>query len=298
MLPSRYLLHLLSKTWVIALVTVIICAFFVAKAVGSLIAAETLPEASTSTVPVLPPKPIVTTRTKLDGTKIARNIFCSTCNPDFIDGDLGKPDRYAGEPAVLIATMLGEEPRATVRVLASEAQGSWGIGEQIPGVGLVDRIGSTSIDVVDVTGHKGTLSLLDLEAAGRTKQEGAATPTPSAPADPFADRVRKIADNDYEVDRALVRELVTGTAKPGGVRAVPQMKGNEVNGIRMIGVRPGSVAAALGLKSNDVIAAIDGDPIKNVQQLLDLYAKLDQLSAVELTGTRGGKPLTLTLRLR
>ena len=29
-----------------------------------------------------------------------------------------------------------------------------------------------------------------------------------------------------------------------------------------------------------------------------LYAKLDQLSAVELTGTRAGKPIALTLRLR
>jgi S1-C subfamily serine protease len=76
------------------------------------------------------------------------------------------------------------------------------------------------------------------------------------------------------------------------------MKGNEVQGIRMLGVRPSSVAAALGLKSNDVIGAIDGEQIKNVQQLLDLYAKLDNINAVELTGTRGGKPLALTLRLR
>ena len=40
------------------------------------------------------------------------------------------------------------------------------------------------------------------------------------------------------------------------------------------------------------------EQIKNVQQLLDLYAKLDNISAVELSGTRAGKPLKLTLRLR
>lgn len=291
----RLVVDLVTRTWFLAIVTVIVCAGFLARAANSIIEAEALGDAPASAVPVAPPRPIVVARTKLDGTKITRNIFCSDCEPVVVvDG----PKVYSGEPAVLIATMLGPDPRATVRVLASEAQGSWGLGERIPGVGTVDRIGSTSIDVVDVAGHRGTLSLLDPPAGDRPRQTGAATPVPAAPADPFADRVRKVAENDYEVERQLVRDLVTGTSKPGGVRAVPQMRGKEVQGIRMIGVRAGSVAAALGLKSNDVIAAIDGEPIKNVQQLLDLYAKLDQISAVELSGTRAGKPLALTLRLR
>ena len=115
---------------------------------------------------------------------------------------------------------------------------------------------------------------------------------------PFADSVTKVNDTTYEVTRQLVRDLVTGTSKGGGVRPVPQMKGNEVTGIRLLGVRSDSVAHALGLKSNDTISAIDGEQIKNVQQLLDLYAKLDNINAVELTGTRSGKPLALTLRLR
>jgi len=291
----RFVFGLVTRTWFITVVTVIICAGFLAKAANSIIEAEALADPPASQVPTVPPKPILAARTKLDGTKISRNIFCSTCEP-IIPPD--RPKTYQGEPAVLIATMLGPDPRATVRVLASEAQGSWGIGERIPGVGKVDRIGSTSIDVVDVAGHLGTISLLESQAVGRPKQTDAATSVPAAPADPFADRVRKVAENDYEVDRQLVRDLVTGTSKPNGVRAVPHLKGGEVQGIRMVGVRGGSVAAALGLKSNDVIAAIDGEPIKNVQQLLDLYAKLDNISAVELSGTRAGKPLKLTLRLR
>ena len=294
----RNIVDLVTRTWFISVVTVIICAYFLANATSSIIEAEALADAPVSKVPVIAqPKPILAERTKLDGSKIDRNIFCSSCEPVVVAG--GGAAVYTGEPAVLIATMIGPDPRATVRVLASEAQGSWGIGERIPGVGLIDRIGSTSIDVVDVAGHRGTISMLDSPAAGQPKKTtGAATPDAGAAADPFADKVRKISDTDYEVDRQLVRDLVTGTSKPGGVRPVPMMKGNEVQGIRMLGVRPGSVAAALGLKSNDVIAAIDGEQIKNVQQLLDLYARLDNISAVELTGTRSGKPLTLTLRLR
>jgi PDZ domain len=296
---GSFVLDLVSRTWVLAGVTVIICAYFLANAASSIIESEALADSPKSTVPVVAKAPVITASTKLDGNKITRNIFCSTCEPAAVAD--AAPAHYSGEPAVLIATMLGPDPRATVRVLASEAQGSWGIGERIPGVGMVDRIGSTSIDVVDVSGHKGTISMLDgtPTAEGRPKRADAATSgDPAAPADPFAERVRKISDTEFEVDRNLVRELVTGTTKPGGVRPIPMMKGNEVTGIRMVGVRTGSVASALGIKSNDVIATIDGDQIKNVQQLLDLYAKLDQVNAVELGGTRAGKPLTLTLRLR
>jgi hypothetical protein len=32
--------------------------------------------------------------------------------------------------------------------------------------------------------------------------------------------------------------------------------------------------------------------------MLDLYSRLDQLKIVELQGTRAGKPLEITLRLR
>ena len=293
----RNVLRTLSGTWVIATVTVVICAFFVARAVSSIIAAETLTEDPTPPVPVAAPaEPILASRVKVDGTKIDRNIFCSDCEPSIATTPVA--DRYTGEPAVLIATMIGREPRAIVRVLASEAQGSWGIGERIPGVGMIDRIGNTSIDVVDVAGHRGTISLLDSQAAGQPKHVDAATSAPAAPADPFADSVRKIAENDYEVERSLVRGLVTGTTKAGTVRAMPVMKGGEIQGIRLSGVRAGTIPTALGLKNGDTISAIDGDQIKNVQQLLDLYAKLDNVSAVELNVTRGGKPFNLTLRLR
>ena len=36
----------------------------------------------------------------------------------------------------------------------------------------------------------------------------------------------------------------------------------------------------------------------NAQQLLDLFARLDKVSSVELGGTRQGKPLELTLTLK
>jgi len=302
MLPAlqSLLAGFVRRTWLVTLVAVLVCGSFAAHAVAALsedVVAESLRSPRVAPAPRPAPSP---PRIILDGAiLVARNIFCSTCTNVTEPGPAGRS--YQGQPAILIATNLGAtDSRATVRVVPTDVQGDWTLGETIPGVGRVDRIGPTSIDVSDTAGATTRLSLLEAPPGS-----GAATPGPAAaaatkPEGPYAGRIKQVADGVYEVDRALVRELVTGASKPTGVRALPVLdKNGEVKGVRMLGVRPDSVAGALGLKTGDIIAAIDGEPIKTAQQLLDLYAKLDQLEKVELTGTRSGaKALGLTLHLR
>lgn len=292
----RVLVGLLRRTWLVALVTILVCAAFAARAVAALVDAERLTEAPVVRPPAARPAAPEPPRRAPDPTGfVARNIFCSSCGGG---GGGGGGAKSTGEPAELIATMLGRDPRATVRVLSSEVQGSWGLGERIPGVGQLERIGGSSIDVVDGAGERRTLSLLPAAAADRTTAAATDAATSAAAAGPFADRIKQLGDGTFEVDRGLVRELVGGGTKAGGVRVLPVVEGADVKGVRLYGVRGDSVAGALGLRSGDLINAIDGTPIKNAQQLLDLYARLDQVSGVELSGIRRGKPLALSLRLR
>jgi hypothetical protein len=195
---------------------------------------------------------------------------------------------------VLIATELAAENRATVRILGSEVQGSWGVGDAIPGLGQLDRIGPMWIEVVDGAGHRGRLSLLDAAASA----DPLPLPDRSPAGQRWAGRLDKLGEQDYAVDRALVRELVTAAGKPGAVPMIPLLENGEIKGVRLGRVTAESIQAALGLKTGDILAAIDGAPLKTLDQLLDLYVRLDQLSAVELSGTRNGKPLVRTLRLR
>jgi hypothetical protein len=297
MIQQRALLiveGLFRRTWVIALVTVTICAGFSAQAVSSLVLAD---EPSHPGVHAPPPRQDrQATRPRPDGGGlVARNMFCSTCSPPL---DSGPTDpTYSGADAVLIATAVGGDPAqstATVRVVSTDAQGSFSLGDEIPRVGTVEQIARGWVDVVDRGGRHARLSL----AETRSREASRAAATAQAAADPYADRVHQLDDHTYEVDRGLVRDLVAGVAKPGAIRAFPIMENNEIKGIRLAGVPAGSIPAAVGLKSGDVLATIDGTPLKTAQQVLDLYAQLDNLQQVELGGTRGGKPLTVTLKLR
>ena len=286
----------LRRTWLVTLVAVIACAALAAHAVGALVEARYLDTVPPRNAPVSSPVQVPAPTRKPDGTAfVARNMFCSTCE---VPGEPGPTDSYKPD-AVLIATSVGADPRATLRVPASEAQGSWGLGDVVPGVGRIERIGFVSIDVIDVADPKrrGTLSLFDGLPGGRS-DAGAATPVPAA-ADPFADRIRKIDDHTFEVDRSLVRELLGGAAPAAGNgRIVPITKDGKLDGLRLSGMRSGSLAATLGFKNGDVLQAVNNTKIESANTLLTVFAQLEQLSNVELAGTRAGKPLTLTLRLR
>lgn len=283
---------LLRRTWLVALVTVVVCAGFAARAVAALVEASYLDPAARADRLAAPVRVATPVRKAPDGgLLVARNMFCSTC--DAVPGGLSPVDVFV-PGAVLIATSVGLESRATLRVPGSEVAGSFGVGDAIPGVGRIDRIGWVSVDIVDAAGRRGTISLVP--AAGRGGA-GAATPDVAAAADdPWAGRIKKL-DHTFEVERGLVRELVSGAVKPGSVRILPVTDGGKLVGLRLYGASTGSVASALGLHNGDVLAQVNNVQIESANTLLDFYGKLDQLNVVELGGTRGGKPLGITLRL-
>jgi hypothetical protein len=293
---ARLLRGFVRRTWLVAAVTVVICASFAASAASALLDASYLLPARGPARPAprtpAPAAPAPRVRPD-DRTFVERNMFCSSCAP-------AGPDAtgFALPPAQLIATDIDREARATVHVLASEVQGSWGVGDAIPGLGRVERIAPTWVEIADPTGHRGRLSLRDAISPASPVGPARGPVTASECGGDWVDRIRRFDDQNYEVDRALVRELVTGVAKPGGVRAQPVFDHGEIKGVRLFGVRPCTVAGAVGLANGDTLTAIDGAPLRNMQQLLDLYVQLDQLAAVELSGTRAGKPLVRILRLR
>ena len=284
----------LRRTWLVALAAVIACSVFAAHGVNSLVEASYLDTAPSRSVPLHPVQAATPVHIPPDPSAfVSRNMFCSTCT-ETDSGGPGPTDSYH-PPAILIATSVGSDPRATLRVPATEVQGSWGLGDDVPGVGRIERIGFTSIDVADGN-RRGTLTLFDGIPGGRS-DAGAATPAPAA-ADPFADRVKKIDDHTYEVDRSLVRDLVGGAVGTSGTRISPVTKDGKLDGLRLFGVRSGSIAGALGLRNGDVLQAVNDTKIESANTMLELYSQLDKLNRVELAGTRGGKPMTLELRLR
>jgi hypothetical protein len=189
----------------------------------------------------------------------------------------------------LIATQTGPEPWATIDDPASGVAGLFRIGARLPGGGVIESIerGAMIVRFPD--------NLTERVALAGT----AVAPVVAvvAPASPWADRIRASGDHRWEVDRALIRELVQAGTGSGaavkGVRLSPVSKDGKLAGLRLAQARDGSLARALGLQTGDVIETVDGKVIDSAASMMELYARLDDLRRVDLGIKRKGAAQTL-----
>jgi general secretion pathway protein C len=62
--------------------------------------------------------------------------------------------------------------------------------------------------------------------------------------------------------------------------------------------RKDSLAAAVGLKTGDVIEAVNGTKLTTAEAALAMYGQLETTSMVTVTVQRGGQPVNLEYKLR
>ena len=96
----------------------------------------------------------------------------------------------------------------------------------------------------------------------------------------------------------LLRQLpdLVERALAGG-RIVPAFESGTVSGFRLVAVRPGSLYEELGLKTGDVLEAVNGAPLSNPDVAFGLMARLRDQPKVALVVNRAGQRLTWELSL-
>jgi general secretion pathway protein C len=82
-----------------------------------------------------------------------------------------------------------------------------------------------------------------------------------------------------------------------GVRVVPEQQRGTIIGLRLFGIRPGSLLAAIGLKSGDRLESINGFSVGTPQEALEAYARLRTAERLYVRLNRAGTPLELTLNI-
>ena len=80
---------------------------------------------------------------------------------------------------------------------------------------------------------------------------------------------------------------------------VPHTREGELDGFRIVSVRPSSILARMGLQEGDVLHALDGREVSSLTDVLELYLLVHQREFVTMTVSRaGGPPTVVTIGLR
>lgn len=111
--------------------------------------------------------------------------------------------------------------------------------------------------------------------------------------------ISKTGAYDYNVQRAMIDKQLADMQKlQQDARVVPHYKDKDYAGFKLVGVRPGSLYRALGIRSGDVITSVNGDKIDSPNKALQLFEQLKSSSNIAVEIERRGQPKTLNYTIK
>jgi general secretion pathway protein C len=117
--------------------------------------------------------------------------------------------------------------------------------------------------------------------------------------DDIAKRIKKISDTEFQIDRAVVDNILEHQAElMRTARIVPEQKDGKVVGIRLFGIRPETLLGKLGLQNGDRLEAINGFEMASPEKALEAYARLRSAESLSVKVTRRGNPVTIDFKIQ
>lgn len=313
--------------WIFNLLVITGCAYFVASSMHScaMIGRPWMAAPKRPTRSSLPTASAL--RKNRDVTTIlARNIFCSSCEPAAeVAVKTSTPDPKAGDgasPAAGGAAVKSTLNLQLIATLVSEQDKKWSyaallhpddnktrlyaIGRKLNGVD------ATVVDVLErrvLLSREGRTEYIDLGEGGQPRVARSA-PQARKPRRRYrsafsrftkdiASGVKKVGPGKYEIKRSALNKVLGNTTMLArSARIVPSVRNGKPNGFKLYAIRPGSVYSLIGMQNGDTIHAINGRAITTPDKALAVYTKVRTASHLTIAFTRRGKAVTHDYTIR
>jgi general secretion pathway protein C len=122
-------------------------------------------------------------------------------------------------------------------------------------------------------------------------QLSSARPVSSAASEPI--------QREMTIDRAMVEDAMNNIGElMKQVRIRPYFENGQPAGLSLTGVRPDSIFQKMGIRSGDVLLAVDGEQIRSVDDVVNLYEKIGASDGVALQIKRRGQTQDIDFQIR
>ena len=112
-------------------------------------------------------------------------------------------------------------------------------------------------------------------------------------------KISKVSDTEFNIQRSLVDEVLENQAElMKSARIVPDKQGDDVLGIKMFGLRNGTLLNELGFKNGDRLESINGFEMSDPQKALEAYGRLRTADGLKVKINRKGSPITLDFNIQ
>jgi general secretion pathway protein C len=148
-----------------------------------------------------------------------------------------------------------------------------------------------------LTAPNGTHCQLQLGAKPPAKPGG--PPPPAAgPQSDVMSKIHRIGEHSFEVDRSAVDAMIANPAELMKTRIMPVKDGDRVVGMKISGIRQGSLLGALGIENGDQLNSLNGFEMNDPTKMLEAYNKLLHADHVTASVLRGGKPVDIDFSIK
>ncbi len=255
----------------------------------------------------------VSTREKSAEPILTRNVFDSTTGPlnrekpaiakpsaDFSD-PLSAPSCDGMRVAIVTESADPEWSAVALRAPFDVSPKLYRVGDEVSGkkiafIGYNPRRNSPAVWITGDASLCQTLLLVEPPAVPLPAAVGA---TVAPLAAEITSRIRKVSDREFDVDRAVVDEILENQAElMRRTRIVPEQKDGKVIGIRLFGIAPDSLLGKLGLMNGDRLESINGFDVASPEKALEAYARLRTASLLTVKISRGGATQSLDYRIK
>jgi general secretion pathway protein C len=186
----------------------------------------------------------------------------------------------ADDPRYAFASIAGADGKPKMR---------W-VGDEVDG----HRVASMTWDrvVLEKGATRCHLSVGEGKAA-------AAAPEPPSEPDDLTSKIRKVSDTEFEIDRAAAQALLAEERHlENAARMRPVKEGDQIVGLHLSRVRPGTLFAAIGLKNGDRLESINGVSMTDPVEAFEGYRKLETSGSLRVEIRRAGQPLTIAVQVK
>jgi general secretion pathway protein C len=174
----------------------------------------------------------------------------------------------------------GQQDYAVVEDKRARKQELYRVGDPIQNA-VVKAILREKV-VLNVDGKDEILTMEEVPASGTAPVRPSSLPAPAAAPTPV--------EREMIVDREMVSDAMGDIGElMKQVRIRPYFEEGRPSGLSLTGIRPDSIFRKMGLRSGDVLQAVDGEEIRSVDDVVRLYEKIGSTDGVTLQIKRRGR---------
>lgn len=304
-------------SWVVYLFLIFLGTYFLAKTTSTFLGSKIRIPKKHNPVQVASLGPDLKNATSFDDYKVVvdRNIFDSReIEPEETpeeeptgEVNLDGPAVKTALPIKLISTVsvgAGTDKRSSATVASGKGGPDlYSVEDEkqfAPGVKIVkilpDRIefvNNRRLEYAEIENFGGGVS-----TTRPTSYQGPSSRGPSSGGDADGKGIQEMGEGKFVVERAELDAAMGSLDKLfTQIRAVPQFKGGQVAGLKLLSVRRGSLFAKLGLRRNDVLERINGQTV-DMKKGMQIFNQLKDSDSISIDLMRNGQKTTLEYQIQ